>query len=412
MTQALPVQVSPPQALPAASPGANGAENTDSGSFAKTLAGQLAGDGAPASGPGPAPETTASAAPESPPTDNSQAAAAMLAAAGGKTLPPAAPTIAPVEATTAAPDVSSEPLVPQELLILTGAGDRASGTASVSVTKTAKDTTGKAAGDDADSATLAALAALLGPQPGAPAIVTGQPVAGERHTAPALPAGLPAGAPVTADLEHSVVEAATTPVTAKAADTTATTEAFKTALTNPGMHAATDSASPAAPLAAFDTLSAAAGTNNVTLAPLTSTTGQISIPVGHNAWGQAFSNQVVWAVNHGASTAELHLSPPELGPVSVRLSLDQNQASIAFSSPHAAVRDAIEAAMPRLRDMLGSQGITLADVNVSQHQSHAQRESGSDRGPAWSPSGRGGEPGVDTAVSVHQSRVGMLDVFV
>lgn len=93
----------------------------------------------------------------------------------------------------------------------------------------------------------------------------------------------------------------------------------------------------------------------------------VSVPLGQASWGQALGHQVVWAVQQNVSSAQLHLSPPELGPLSVRISLEQDQASINFTSAHALVRDAIEAALPRLRDMLGSQGITLADVNVQQH---------------------------------------------
>jgi flagellar hook-length control protein FliK len=100
----------------------------------------------------------------------------------------------------------------------------------------------------------------------------------------------------------------------------------------------------------------------------------VPVPLGQPGWGQAFGNQVVWAMNQGAPSAQLHLSPPELGPMSVRISMEQDQASLAFSSPHPVVREAIEAALPRLRDLLGSQGITLADVNVSPHAFAEQRQ--------------------------------------
>jgi flagellar hook-length control protein FliK len=121
---------------------------------------------------------------------------------------------------------------------------------------------------------------------------------------------------------------------------------------------------------------------------------------------------VVWAVNQGMPAAELHLSPPDLGPMSVRISMDQDQASIAFSSSHAMVREAIEAALPRLRDMLGNQGITLADVNVSQHGSaDTQRESGGWRsGVAGAESVSG--PGNENGVTATRVAVGMLDIFV
>ena len=108
--------------------------------------------------------------------------------------------------------------------------------------------------------------------------------------------------------------------------------------------------------------------------------------------------------------AELHLSPPDLGPMSVRISMEQDQASISFSSAHAMVREAVEAALPRLRDMLGAQGITLADVNVSQHgSSQAQHEPGA----GWSARRDGDAQTGATDVAVPQRvAVGVLDIYV
>ncbi|HJW81586.1 MAG TPA: flagellar hook-length control protein FliK [Acidiferrobacterales bacterium] len=136
----------------------------------------------------------------------------------------------------------------------------------------------------------------------------------------------------------------------------------------------------------------------------------ITVPFGQAGWGQAFGNQVVWVVNQGAPAAELHLSPPDLGPLSVRISMDQDQASISFSSAHAMVREAVEAALPRLRDMLGAQGITLADVNVSQHgSSQAQHEPGA----GWSARRDGDAQTGATDVAVPQRvAVGVLDIYV
>jgi flagellar hook-length control protein FliK len=48
----------------------------------------------------------------------------------------------------------------------------------------------------------------------------------------------------------------------------------------------------------------------------------------------------------------------------VRLSIANDQASLSFASPHAAVRDAIQASLPRLQDMLQGLGISLGNVSV------------------------------------------------
>jgi flagellar hook-length control protein FliK len=75
------------------------------------------------------------------------------------------------------------------------------------------------------------------------------------------------------------------------------------------------------------------------------------------------------------------------------------------------VRDAIEAALPRLRDMLGAQGITLADVNVSQHgqSQHAQRDPA---GAGYAHAGSVTDSGEELpAVPLAGRARGMLDVY-
>ena len=86
--------------------------------------------------------------------------------------------------------------------------------------------------------------------------------------------------------------------------------------------------------------------------------------VGERGWDQAVGDKLVWMVNQKHQVAQLHLNPPDLGPLKIAISLDQNQASAQFFSAHAAVREALEAAMPRLREMLADSGITLGNASV------------------------------------------------
>jgi flagellar hook-length control protein FliK len=48
--------------------------------------------------------------------------------------------------------------------------------------------------------------------------------------------------------------------------------------------------------------------------------------------------------------------------------------NVAFSSRHADVRDAVEQALPRLREMFEDKGLNLSDADVSQHSFAEQRE--------------------------------------
>ena len=91
----------------------------------------------------------------------------------------------------------------------------------------------------------------------------------------------------------------------------------------------------------------------------------ISSPLGSNGWSDEFSQKISWMSTQQNQVAELHLNPPNLGPLDVVLKISDNQATALFTSPHSAVRDAVENALPRLREMLADNGITLGNTTVS-----------------------------------------------
>ncbi len=95
----------------------------------------------------------------------------------------------------------------------------------------------------------------------------------------------------------------------------------------------------------------------------------------HPEWNQEMGEKILWMVKQEIPSAELRLNPRHLGPVTIRLDVKQDQVSVAFTTQHAAVKDAIEAAMPKLREMFTAQNLNLTDVNVSQDSSSEQRSS-------------------------------------
>ena len=89
--------------------------------------------------------------------------------------------------------------------------------------------------------------------------------------------------------------------------------------------------------------------------------------VGTPAWQEGFASRVVWLVKGDRQTAEIRLNPAELGPIEVKLTLSgegNGEATVQFSAAHAATREAIEAAMPRLREMMQDTGIALGKSSV------------------------------------------------
>ncbi|RIY39923.1 flagellar hook-length control protein FliK [Neopusillimonas maritima] len=112
------------------------------------------------------------------------------------------------------------------------------------------------------------------------------------------------------------------------------------------------------------------GSPNTTAFSLGSAT--VSTPVGHPQWGRDFSQQVSSFGQHlknGLQTIELRLDPPDLGPIRISLSMSDNVAQASFISPHAAVRHAVEQALPQLQEQLAQAGISLGQTSVGeQHQ--------------------------------------------
>lgn len=102
--------------------------------------------------------------------------------------------------------------------------------------------------------------------------------------------------------------------------------------------------------------------------------------VGAAGWGQEVGNHVVWMANRMTSQAELVLTPPQMGRVEVSLSITGDQASVSFVSANAAVRDSLEAALPRLREVLNEAGIQLSQTQVGAENSRqsAQQEKNGD----------------------------------
>ena len=100
----------------------------------------------------------------------------------------------------------------------------------------------------------------------------------------------------------------------------------------------------------------------------------VTTPLQDNAWAHDFSERIAWVAKNDQQVAQINISPAQLGPVQITLNMNGDQASIAFASPHAEVRKAIEDAMPNLREMLASSGINLGQSNVGAQLQQQQRE--------------------------------------
>lgn len=92
------------------------------------------------------------------------------------------------------------------------------------------------------------------------------------------------------------------------------------------------------------------------------------------SWSAEFSQKIVWLTKADKQSAQLTLNPPQMGPIEISLSVEKGSASASFVSPNQEVRDAIETALPRLREMFASAGIQLGQTNVSSDSFRQQSE--------------------------------------
>jgi len=97
---------------------------------------------------------------------------------------------------------------------------------------------------------------------------------------------------------------------------------------------------------------------------------RLESPLGTTDWSGEFAQKVMWIAGDRQQSAELHLNPPELGPLSIRLAIDDDQTSAVFHSTHSEVREAIQAALPRLREVLAENGIALGNASVTADSPH------------------------------------------
>lgn len=96
--------------------------------------------------------------------------------------------------------------------------------------------------------------------------------------------------------------------------------------------------------------------------------------VGTKGWDQAVGQKIVWMVAGGEQSAQLTLNPPDLGPVQVVLSISDNFVDASFVSSHLDVREAIESAAPKLREMMENAGISLSGFSVSAESAQSNNQ--------------------------------------
>lgn len=101
----------------------------------------------------------------------------------------------------------------------------------------------------------------------------------------------------------------------------------------------------------------------------------INTPVRHPQWGQALGQRVVVMANSQIQEAKITLNPEKLGPVQIKLHVDKDQmVHVSMHAQQGATREAMENAIPRLREMLEQAGISFGSLDVGDQAQFEQNQ--------------------------------------
>lgn len=147
-------------------------------------------------------------------------------------------------------------------------------------------------------------------------------------------------------------------------------------------------------LAAAQQTGSASGTSGADATSATQAPGvPLSQPLDSPDFAPELSASVSLLIQDGVHEAQLQLNPTEMGPVSINIQLDGQQAQVNFHAQHAATREVLERSLPDLAAALQAQGLTLSGGGVfaqSQSSGGQNRGNGSADGTSNGQGRRGG----------------------
>ncbi|MGY4489990.1 flagellar hook-length control protein FliK [Pseudomonas sp. TE3610] len=124
--------------------------------------------------------------------------------------------------------------------------------------------------------------------------------------------------------------------------------------------------------------------------PVQAPTTQLAM--NQSGWTEGVVNRVMYLSSQNLKSADIQLTPAELGRLSIRVDMSPDQATaVTFTSAHLHVREALESQQGKLKDMFAEQGMGQLDVNVSDQsrqssQDQAQQGQRTSRGTSGSDS--------------------------
>lgn len=149
--------------------------------------------------------------------------------------------------------------------------------------------------------------------------------------------------------------------------------------------------------------------------PTSQTQYTVNTPVSSRNWAEEVGARVSWIATKDNGRAELVLTPAHMGKIEISINLSGDQASASFTAANASTREALQDALPRLREILADAGIQLGQANVNAGGSgQAQAEQNAARSGSWQTPESGTGGGVMTTEELEKRLPrsnGLVDLF-
>ncbi|MGF1699368.1 flagellar hook-length control protein FliK [Photobacterium makurazakiensis] len=95
-------------------------------------------------------------------------------------------------------------------------------------------------------------------------------------------------------------------------------------------------------------------------------TPQSPLPLNKEQASEQLAERMQMMLSKNLKHVDIRLDPPELGKLQIKLSMNNDQATVQFTVGNQQTRDLVEQAMPRLRELLNQQGLQLTQSSVQQ----------------------------------------------
>jgi flagellar hook-length control protein FliK len=140
------------------------------------------------------------------------------------------------------------------------------------------------------------------------------------------------------------------------------------------------------------------------------------VPLPSPRFADEVGARLQWIAEQQGGEATLRISPEGLGPVEIRMKLDGDRVELGFTATQQDTRQALQDALPKLRDMLAQQGLQLGQADVGHKHAQSSNDDASKSAKGFAGDDEG--DGIVSAVPVREAHVligrggrGVVDLY-